>query len=48
MEVIQGEIPALVLSEDYRKVAARKLLERKQGTKESFRDFAFQYRSLCL
>ncbi|XP_058607613.1 activity-regulated cytoskeleton-associated protein-like [Onychostoma macrolepis] len=36
------------LSEDYKDVAARKLLERKQGTKESFRDFAFQYRALCL
>lgn len=36
------------LSEDYEEVAARKLLERKQGVKESIRDFAFQYRALCL
>ncbi len=36
------------LSEDYEEVAARKLLERKQGQKESIRDFAFQYRALCL
>lgn len=36
------------LSEDYEEVAARKLLERKQGAKESIRDFAFQYRALCL
>lgn len=36
------------LSEDYKDVAARKLLKRKQGVKESFRDFAFQYRALCL
>lgn len=34
------------LSEDYGEVAARKLLERKQGAKESFGDFAFQYRAL--
>ncbi|XP_057205890.1 uncharacterized protein LOC130564036 [Triplophysa rosa] len=36
------------LSKDYREVVARKLMERKQGAKESFRDFAFQYRALCL
>lgn len=36
------------LSEDYEDVAARKLLEKRQGTKESIRDFAFHYRALCL
>lgn len=36
------------LSEDYKEVVARKLQERKQGAQESFRDFAFQYRALCL
>ncbi len=36
------------LSEDSDDVAARKLLERKQGAKESIRDFAFHYRALCL
>ncbi|XP_058625178.1 uncharacterized protein LOC131536335 [Onychostoma macrolepis] len=36
------------LSEDYQDVAARKLAERKQGPKESLRDFAYHYRALCL
>ncbi len=36
------------LSEDYDDVAAGKLVERKQGAKESIRDFAFHYRALCL
>lgn len=36
------------LSEDYKDVAARKLLERKQGAEESLRDFSFQYCALCL
>lgn len=36
------------LSEDYDDVAARKLLERRQGARESIRDFAFHYRALCL
>lgn len=36
------------LSEDYEDVAARRLLERKQGAKESIRDFAFHYRALCM
>lgn len=36
------------LSEDYEEVAARKLLERKQGVKENIRDFAFHYRALCM
>lgn len=36
------------LSEDYDNVAARRLLERKQGTKESIRDFAFHHEALCL
>lgn len=36
------------LSEDYEDVAARKLIERKQGANESIRDFAFQYRALCM
>ncbi len=36
------------LSEDYEDVAAGKLVERKQGAKESIRDFAFHYRALCL
>ncbi len=36
------------LSEDHDDVAARKLLERKQGVKESVRDFAFHYRALCM
>ncbi len=36
------------LSEDYQDVAARKLAERKQGPKESMRDFAYHYRALCL
>ncbi len=36
------------LSEDYEEEAARRLLERKQGIKESIRDFAYHYRALCL
>lgn len=36
------------LSEDYEEVAIRKLMERRQGARESFRDFAFHYRALCL
>ncbi len=36
------------LSEDYQDVAARKLAERKQGPKESMRDFAYHYCALCL
>ncbi len=36
------------LSEDYEDVASRRLVERKQGAKESIRDFAFHYRALCL
>lgn len=36
------------LSEDYEDVVARKLLERKQGAKESIHDFDFQYRALCM
>ncbi len=36
------------LSEDYEEEAARRLFERKQGTKESIRDFAYHYRALCL
>ncbi len=36
------------LSEDYEDVAVRKLMERRQGVTESFRDFTFHYRALCL
>lgn len=36
------------LSVNYRDLTFRKLLERKQGAKESFRDFTFQYCALCL
>ncbi len=36
------------LSEDYEDVAIRRLQERKQGVKESIRDFAYQYRALCM
>lgn len=36
------------LSEDYEELAVRKLMERRQGAIESFRDFAFHYRALCL
>lgn len=36
------------LSEDYEEETARRLLERKQGTKESIRDFAYHYRAFCL
>lgn len=38
----------IVLNDDYEAEAERRLLERKQGAKESIRDFAFHYRSLCL
>lgn len=36
------------LSEDHEEVAARKLLEGKQGVKENICDFSFHYRALCL
>lgn len=36
------------LNDDYEAEAERRLLERKQGAKESIRDFAFHYRALCL
>ncbi|XP_052475878.1 uncharacterized protein LOC128031594 [Carassius gibelio] len=36
------------LNDDYEAEAERRLLERKQGSKESIRDFAFHYRALCL
>lgn len=36
------------LNEDYEVVAMRKLMERRQGVNESFRDYAFHYRALCL
>ncbi len=36
------------LSEDYEDVAAGKLVERKQGAKESIRYFVFHYRAFCL
>ncbi|KAL6487671.1 hypothetical protein MHYP_G00042970 [Metynnis hypsauchen] len=36
------------LSEDYEAEAERRLRERTQGISESIRDFAFQYRALCL
>lgn len=36
------------LNDDYETEAAKRLLERKQGPKESIRDFAYHYRALCL
>lgn len=36
------------LREVHKEIAARKLLERKQGVKESIQDFSFHYRALCL
>ncbi len=36
------------LTDDYEAEAAKRLLERKQGSRESIRDFAYHYRALCL
>ncbi len=36
------------LTDDYETEAAKRLLERKQGSRESIRDFAYHYRVLCL
>lgn len=36
------------LNEDHKEVAAQKLTNYRQGVNESFRDFAFNYRALCL
>lgn len=36
------------LNDDYEAEAAKRLLERKQGPKESIRDFGYHYQALCL
>lgn len=36
------------LNEDFKEVAAQRLINRRQQNKESIRDFAYHYRALCM
>lgn len=36
------------LNEDFKEVAAQRLINRRQQSKESIRDFAYHYRALCM
>lgn len=47
-EQFKQEFLHAFLTDDYEAEATKRLLERKQGSRESIRDFAYHYRALCL
>ncbi len=48
MAFFQRKVSLLILNEDHKEVAAQKLANYRQGVNENIRDFAFNYRALCL